>query len=397
MKILVFAHIPPPHHGLSVMVETLLRGLAHNPDGIEVFHIDARFSSGMGDVGRASALKGLRLLGYLAHAIWMRMRHRIDVFYYVPAPVKTSALVRDWFVLPLAKALFPRVVLHWHSGGLGTWCDTPPATWARRLTRWCTGGVDLSIALNEDSRQECARLAPRLSIIVPNGIPDPCPDFETTVLPVRLQRHRERSLFMGQSKIQNPKSEIPAFRLLYLAHCTREKGLFDALESVFRLPESCPASLTIAGAFLSAAEQNEFESRRRAHPPHISVTYAGFVSGPEKTRLLRESDCLLFPSTFPTEVQPVSVIEALAWGLPPVVYQWRGVGELLEGTGLSPAPPGQMDRLVQSIQECAAYADFSRCRLAFLHHYHVDAFLKGMTRALGEVGKKKEGIEGLRD
>jgi hypothetical protein len=27
MKLLVFAHVPPPHHGQAVMVELMLRGL----------------------------------------------------------------------------------------------------------------------------------------------------------------------------------------------------------------------------------------------------------------------------------------------------------------------------------------------------------------------------------
>jgi glycosyltransferase involved in cell wall biosynthesis len=342
----------------------------------------------MTDVGGIRPGKVFLLFRYLAQALFLRFRHGIEAFYYVPAPVKPSALLRDWIVLPLARLFFKKIILHWEAGGLGTWCDTPPVTWARLLTRWCVQRADLSIALNEYSRQECNRLAPRLSIIVPNGIPDPCPDFETTVLPLRLRRFHKRQLHPAPYAIRNPPSTISHFRILYLAHCTRSKGLFDALESVFRLPESCPACLTIAGAFMSAEEQHEFETRRRAHPPHISVMVAGFVSGEEKNRLLRESDCLIFPSTYPAEVQPVSVVEALAWGLPPVVYQWRGVGELLQGTGLTPVPVGQIDRLTQALQECACYSDFDRCRRVFLQHYHVDAFLKGMTQALGEVAKK---------
>lgn len=383
MKVLVFAHVPPPHHGLSLMIQTLLQGLAHHPEGVELHHIDARFATGIDDVGRPSLGKGLRLLGYLARAAWLRLRHGIGVFYYVPAPVKPSALVRDWIVLPFAKALFPRVVLHWHSGGLGTWCDATPATWPRTLTRWCLRGADLSITLNAYSRQEAARLAPRATVIVPNGVPDPCPSFETTVLPLRLQRHRERHLNPTQSAISHQQSTISPFRVLYLAHCTREKGLFDALEAVRAFPG--PVELTVAGAFLSEAERDAFHVACRSLPAHVGVHTAGFVSGEAKDRLLRESDCLLFPSTFPTEVQPVSVIEALAWGLPCAVYDWRSVGELLEDTGLPCVPPHRIPELTAALEQCAAYADFNRCRRRYLDQHHIDAFLRGMIRAFRRV------------
>jgi hypothetical protein len=40
-KILVFAHVPPPHHGQSVMVQIMLEGLRADPR-FEVHHVDAQ-------------------------------------------------------------------------------------------------------------------------------------------------------------------------------------------------------------------------------------------------------------------------------------------------------------------------------------------------------------------
>jgi hypothetical protein len=40
-KILVFAHVPPPHHGQSVMVQVLLDGLRED-ERFEVHHVDGR-------------------------------------------------------------------------------------------------------------------------------------------------------------------------------------------------------------------------------------------------------------------------------------------------------------------------------------------------------------------
>ena len=54
MKLLVFAHTPPPHHGQSYMVQLMLQGFggdarrrpanAGSPRGIDCYHVNARFS-----------------------------------------------------------------------------------------------------------------------------------------------------------------------------------------------------------------------------------------------------------------------------------------------------------------------------------------------------------------
>ena len=61
MKLLVFAHTPPPHHGQSYMVQLMLEGLGGDARrrgpkpatalGIECYHVNARFSRSLEDVG----------------------------------------------------------------------------------------------------------------------------------------------------------------------------------------------------------------------------------------------------------------------------------------------------------------------------------------------------------
>ena len=61
MKLLVFAFIPPPHHGQSVMVERMIEGfggdrrkgaMEENPFGpIECYHVNARFAPNFEDIG----------------------------------------------------------------------------------------------------------------------------------------------------------------------------------------------------------------------------------------------------------------------------------------------------------------------------------------------------------
>ena len=76
MKVLVFAHVPPPHHGQSYMVRLMLDGFGGDrrrqaaansppsPYGIECYHVDARLSEKLEDIGDVRFHKFLLLLGY---------------------------------------------------------------------------------------------------------------------------------------------------------------------------------------------------------------------------------------------------------------------------------------------------------------------------------------------
>src|SRR4051812_2632365 len=135
MKLLVFAHVPPPHHGQSYMVQLMLEGFggdcrkrrADQPPArypIECYHVNARLSKRLEDIGDLRLGKFFLLLGYCLRAIWCRARYGVENFYYIPAPGKRSAVLRDWFVMLLCRPFFKRVILHWHAAGLAKWLET---------------------------------------------------------------------------------------------------------------------------------------------------------------------------------------------------------------------------------------------------------------------------------
>ena len=84
MKLLVFAHTPPPHHGQSYMVQLMLAGFggdcrrkktpSPSPHGIECYHVNARFSRGLSDVGEFQGTKIFLIFWFCLQAIWVRFR-----------------------------------------------------------------------------------------------------------------------------------------------------------------------------------------------------------------------------------------------------------------------------------------------------------------------------------
>ena len=78
--------------------------------------------------------------------------------------------------------------------------------------------------------------------------------------------------------------------------------------------------------------RDEFDRLLQKPEYAAAVKSLGFVSGAEKSRALREADLFCFPTQYLGENQPVSLIEAMAFGLPIVTTRWRSLPEML--------PPG---------------------------------------------------------
>jgi glycosyltransferase involved in cell wall biosynthesis len=340
VKLLVFAHTPPPFHGQSFMVKLMLDSLGGDHRGkargsnetIECFHVNARFSSDLANIGSFSVQKIFRLIQYCAEAIWCRFRYGADVFYYIPAPPKRFAFYRDCFVLLLCRPFFRHVVFHWQASGLGKWLQGNARSWERWIARLLLSSPDLSMTLAKSLSNDATYFRSKRTCVTPNGIVDPCPDFEESVRPYREARLGRRREMLDRKSV--PPDNREKYLVVFLAHCTREKGLFDTLHAIALANQQLEAQtiplrmhLTVAGAFLSEAERQEFESWRAAH--RDDVDYAGFLGAEAKAKLLRQSDCLCFPTFYSAEAQPVSIIEAMAFGLAIVTSAWRGIPELL--------------------------------------------------------------------
>jgi glycosyltransferase involved in cell wall biosynthesis len=394
MKLLVFAHTPPPHHGQSYMVQLMLDGLGGDcrqrppgkphPLGIECYHVNARFSRGLEDVGTFKSAKILLVFWFWIQALWCRFRYGVKNFYYVPAPGKRVAVYRDWLVMLLCRIFFKRVILHWHAAGLSQWLELETGSLARSLNYRLFRPVDLSIVISSFNQADGEKLRSHQIRVVHNGIPDPCPDFDRTLLAYRKQRSEQ-----WQMALNGKAADAVTIKVLFLAHCTRQKGLFAAVEAVLEanrrlVARSLPLrfQLIAAGNFVTAAEQAEFTRMQEKPDMAEAVQHVGFVAGERKERLLREADLFLFPTCYLGENQPVNLIEAMAFGLPIITTRWRSLPEMFPanyaGLVADQNPLGLADILVQRVQGESG----EKMRAHFLAHYTVEKFLSNLAEAL---------------
>lgn len=358
MKIVLFAHTPPPVHGQSLMVKMMLEGFGGDcrrrsnataapatanarSFGLEIYHVNARLSADLPDIGRARPGKLTKLLAYCAQAIWIRFRYGVTAMYYVPAPPRRAAIYRDWIVMLLCRPFFKTVIFHWHGVGLGEWLKQRATPIERWLTQLLLGQSSVSVILSRFNQPDAEVLRPRSIVAVANGIPDPCPDYVHAVAPRRLARAAARRQLLDGHQIPDDQrrqaGEDPGVvQVLFLAHCTRDKGFFDAIQGV-RLANARLAErrtmitfrLTLVGAFLREDEGAEFQRLLHEIGEGSWLRHLGFISEPEKWALYRQADMFCFPTYFAFEGQPMNLIEAMAFGLPIVTTRWRSIPEHL--------------------------------------------------------------------
>lgn len=418
MKVLVFAHVPPPHHGQSYMVQLMLNGFGGDHRrgrrmvprsevgaelGVECYHVNVRLSKSLEDIGELQAWKLALLFFYCLQAIWVRFRYGVTNFYYIPAPGKRSALYRDWLVLWLCRPFFKRIILHWHAAGLARWLETVRLIRTREITYRVLKSADASIVLSQCNRPDAEKLFPKQIHVVPDGIPDPCPDFETQVLPRRWARHLARERLLAGATLSDAEREQAGgapevFRVLYLAHCLREKGLFDTLDGVAlanaelaRAGSPLRIRLTVAGEFVSSAEQEEF-NRRIAQPDlsnHLGpggqqscVEYLGFAGGDNKWRQFTTCDCFCFPTYYYAESFGLVVLEAMACGMAVVASQWRTIPELLTPQYPGLVPPRSPARIAQALQFFMSQPPAVELREHFLANFTAAQHLKQLAAAI---------------
>ena len=115
------------------------------------------------------------------------------------------------------------------------------------------------------------------------------------------------------------------------------------------------------------------------------VTYHGTVGGESKLQLLRSANVFILPTNYNNEGQPVSIIEALAFGIPIIATDYRAIPDMLvngeTGFFVKYKSPQSIVDAVKCVSEPEAYVKMSQNCLAlfdkkFTREAHISRILK---------------------
>lgn len=141
---------------------------------------------------------------------------------------------------------------------------------------------------------------------------------ETTVVDGAAMQYRREVLSA------NRRASL-AFNVLFLARLEKAKGIYEAIDAFAILKQAVPhAQLFIAGDGPDKLSAQDYVKSRRI----ADVVFMGFVEGREKEEVFLRSHVYLFPSY--GEGMPISVLEAMAFGLPVITRPVGGLRDFFE-------------------------------------------------------------------
>ena len=180
--------------------------------------------------------------------------------------------------------------------------------------------------------------------------------------------------------------------MLYLAHCTREKGLFDSINGLLAANARLAASrspfsleLMVAGNFVNAGEKAEFDRICATPEGRSTVRYLGFVSSAQKEQALREADLFCFPTYYQNENQPVNLIEAMAYGLPILTTRWRSLPELLPAGYRCLVDIRSPEQITEALMAGLTLEAAESFREIFLRQFTLAQYLAGLAEAFHSI------------
>jgi glycosyltransferase involved in cell wall biosynthesis len=110
--------------------------------------------------------------------------------------------------------------------------------------------------------------------------------------------------------------------VLTMARLVSGKGVDVAIRAISRLPEWI--RLIVAG---DGNERRNLEKITKQLQIDKRVQFLGWVSGNKKTSLLKNADVFCLPST--NDAFPISLVEAMAYGVPVVAVKWGGIQDMV--------------------------------------------------------------------
>jgi len=297
-RVVVAGQMPPPYGGQNVMVEALLRELRAGGH-FRVDHLKFQFTPSFKNLRKGSVLKLIEAFNVLLRLLGLRLNGAIDVMIYPSGGPQLVPLLRDILLLPFMFLAARRVIIQFHAAGVAErFSDRRGILFY--LIRLLYSSASAAIVMTDFNRRDPQVLSLGKIYVIPHRIED---QFQAEL----LARGRD------------------PLRLFYAGHLCPDKGTPTLLEAFSRISQKhLNIQLHLAGECLTPFTQDDLQKMIVALGLTNRVHVHGVVTGEQKWRLFGQADVFVFPSIAPYESFGLVMAEAMMWGLPLVVSDWRG-------------------------------------------------------------------------
>ncbi len=266
-----------------------------------VEHLKFNFTPSFSTVRQATLSKVWELLKVYSRLLALAFKHmRVDLLIYPSGGPQSVPMVRDVFLLPFVRLVTKRLWVQFHAAGIAERLKRKHGV-LERLLKYAYASVDGAIVMTNYNRIDPEALGIGKIEVIPHCLDD-----------------------------ENPYGKLPDFssrplKILHAGHLYGLKGTPQLIEAFSKVVSHFPESrLVLMGEFLPPYSEAVCRSRCRELGIQDKVEIVGVLGGGEKAAQFSSSHLFVFGSIAPYESFGLVMAEAMMWGLPMVVSEWRG-------------------------------------------------------------------------
>ncbi|MDQ6990329.1 MAG: glycosyltransferase family 4 protein [Mariprofundaceae bacterium] len=365
--------------GQAMMFDALVDFLAVNNFTVGVIDLTSKYTNIQ--VGRFSIKRTLEYFTIIVGSLGKFIEYRGGLLYITTAQTKAGFL-RDFVFVNLACLFGYRILMQqFGSNFKNFYFELSP--FFKYLVRITFNKGRVIVVEGELTKNQFSMLNDYLDkvVSVTNGLPE------------------KKLLSSEKGKTYNSGE---TFNLMYLSYMIESKGYWDVLKAMnilineYNKNVHCMFSGTFKHSVDAVLHANELEAERAfyqyilEHNLKNNVSYSAGLMGEEKAKAFLNANVFLLPSYFKFEGQPVSVLEAMAYGAVPVVTNYRMIPNMVTpdvGLFVNAKSPEQIaEKVLYLIENPEAYAVYSQASVdRFLANYTLDKYIENMLKIINKI------------
>ena len=367
IKLLCILHRAPPAHGAAIVGDFIASNRLVNTS-FNCKFITIKSSDTIGDIGRVNLKKLYLVVELYFKVLWALLVFRPHKIYFT-ASISSVALYRDllistlWKIYKLFKPV--EVYYHYHTKGVNKFVSSSKRN--LRLTRFFVKDVNL-VLLSPLLEKDFQKVKTYNQVhYLPNGVEDSLGDIDFSELINKKYNH------------QGP------LEALYLSNMIKSKGYFELLELAKKTKKQ-NIHYNFAGEWQNDQDENDFFNFISENELEGSVTFHGFVKGDKKRKLFETAHLFIFPTRYPNEAFPLSLLEALSYGLPSISTDEGSIPFILdEKSGIILDDLQKLPEALEIAKEKFIDEDTAKyCTKRFLKHFTLAQFESNLVDILKE-------------
>jgi len=368
-KILFVGPLPPPVHGVAVVMDSLVNSSLTSWYQTKILDIADRWPGATKTIGRFSFSNALQAVWNTFRLFRLCFRFRPDVVYLFISQGRWGFL-RDSLFIRIARLFKARIIANLGGAYFRKFYESQKPGRQKRIRR-TLNRIDLIQVLGGRLKEIFKDLVPEEKVTVtPNGI-------DITHFAGVAQQRRKRP---------------PGKNILYLSSMIVGKGVVDLVEAfAFVAQRHGDAVLHLVGPWTRKKDPEIIKSAIEKSIYKDRIRYHGTLMGDEKLEMFAKADVFVLPTYYRNEGQPVVLLEAMASGLPIITCERGAVTDMVVdkrgGYVVPPRSPREIANAIikvfDSPELSSGFSEFNTARVEKMYSMEIFA------------GKNRDDIESV--